>query len=109
MKASDGSTARPTCISTATAGETSWCFAYKTEELDYPEFNDTISFGYESKPYFASDECGAVYHYLITECRTTTHLIDSVIVTDSLITNLDRVRIHIYFRTAEEEPDTIPE
>ncbi len=91
----------------STANTTAWCFAYKAEGLDHPSLNDTVAFGYESQPYFASDECGAIFRYLITECRTTTHLIDSVIVIDSLITNVDRVRIQIYFRTADEpETDT---
>ena len=49
-----------------------------------------------------------MYNYRITRCTTTYNLIDSVVVADSLITNTDRLRIKIYFRTAQapETPDT---
>ncbi len=46
-----------------------------------------------------------MYYYRINRCTTTYNLIDSVVVADSLITNVDMVRIKIYFRTAET-PDT---
>lgn len=87
----------------STQSTTAWCFHYTQEGLDDPALNDTVAFGYESIPYFASEECGAMYSYLITDVRTTTHLIDSVVVADSLITNADLKRIYIYFRTAEQE------
>lgn len=87
----------------STAQTTAWCFHYTQEGLDNPALNDTVSFGYESIPYFASEECGAMYRYLIKEVNTTTHLIDSVVVADSLITNVEATRIYIYFRTAEQE------
>ena len=87
----------------STASGTAWCFHYLQEGLDDPALNDTVSFAYESIPYFASEECGAMYRYLITEVSNTTHLIDSVVVADSLITNVDLKRIYIYFRTADEE------
>lgn len=88
----------------STATTTAWCIHYKQEGIDDPAFNDTISFGYTSEPYFASEECGAMYYYRINRVSTTTHLIDSVIVTDSLITNVDATRIRIYLRT-NENPD----
>lgn len=85
---------------------TSWCFHYTQEGLDDPSLNDTVTFGYESIPYFASEECGAMYYYQVNHVSTTTHLIDSVVVADSLITNVEATRIYIYFKTAaEEEPD----
>ncbi len=80
-----------------------WCFHYTQEGLDDDAFNDTITFRYTSLPYFASAECGASYRYTITEHSTTTHLIDSLVVLDPLITNVDMVRIRIYLRTAEPE------
>ena len=67
--------------------------------------NDTISFRYESIPYFASADCGAMYHYRITECSHTTLFIDSVAVTDSLITNVDMQRIEIYFHDDDDDAD----
>lgn len=80
-----------------------WCFAYKWKRLDDPRLNDSISFEYESEPYFASEECGAYYRYQITRMDYTKHLIDSVAIVDSLITNIDKVYINIYFRVASEE------
>jgi len=87
----------------STAQSTAWCFHYTQEGLDDPAFNDTIAFRYESIPYFASEECGAMYRYMIEEVSNTTHLIDSVVVADSLITNVDITRIYIYFRTTDQE------
>ena len=90
----------------SSADNVSWCLHYTQEGLDDDLFNDTITFVYTSIPYFASEECGAMYQYRIDECRYTTHLLDSVIVSDSLITNLDLERIKIYFRTQEPDEDT---
>lgn len=89
----------------STTASTAWCIAYNQEGLDSPEFNDTVTFDYTSLPYFASEECGAMYYYQITQIRHTEHLIDSVVAVDSLITNADRVYFKIYFRTAEEPSD----
>ena len=89
----------------ASDSNTSWCFHYAQEGLDDPELNDTISFTYESTPFFASEECGAMYRYVITDFTYTRHLIDSVGLLDSVITNVDRERIRIYFRTATEDED----
>ncbi len=89
----------------ADAPETTWIISYKQKALDFPELNDTISFIHETIPYFASEECGAMYIYRITGVRHTTHLIDSITVTDPLITNVDLERIKIFFRTAQEEPE----
>lgn len=46
-----------------------------------------------------------MYYYQVNHVSTTTHLIDSVVVADSLITNVEATRIYIYFKTAEVEPD----
>lgn len=78
-----------------------WCFSYKWKHLDDPRLNDTLTIDYNSQPYFASEECGAYFRYSITGIKVTDHLIDSVTVVDSLITNIDRVYLNIYFRTAE--------
>ena len=85
----------------------SWCLHYTQEDLENPRYNDTITFDYESIPYFASEECGAMYYYNITRMKHTSHLVDSVVISDSLITNVDIERIRIYFRiAAEEQPET---
>lgn len=75
---------------------TEWCIHYVREGISDPTFNDTILFDYHSQPYFASEDCGAMYTYRITRMRTTTHVLDSVVILDSLITNVDIVRIRIY-------------
>lgn len=82
---------------------TSFYFRYTQKLLMEYGIEDTVTFHYKSIPYFASEECGAMYQYRITKVTTTNNLIDSVGVTDSLITNLDIERIKIYFRTATPE------
>lgn len=86
----------------ANQGVTAWKIEYKDSVLDEPQNYDTLTLRYESIPYFASEECGAMYSYRLRSLTHTSHLIDSVTVTDSLITNVDRETIQIYFRTAEE-------
>lgn len=83
-----------------------WIFAYKWKALDLPALADTLTFDYTSEPFFASIDCGAIYKYRITRMAYTTHIIDSVSVTDSLITNTDVERIRIFFRVAR--PQTQP-
>lgn len=91
----------------STMTSTSWCFSYKWSYLDTPALNDTITFNYDSLPWFASEECGAMYHYRITRISWTDHLVDSVVALDSLITNMEKVQLRIYFRTDdEEEPES---
>lgn len=80
-----------------------WCFAYKWKALDFEELNDTITFGYTSLPFFASVDCGAYYKYRITEMTYTDHLIDRVEVIDSLVTNVDKVYVNIYFRVQSDD------
>lgn len=85
-----------------THGSVKWCVAYKWKALDYPELNDTIALDYESMAYFASEECGAYYRYRITGMTTTRHIIESVEIEDSLVTNVDKVYMTIRFRTGED-------
>lgn len=85
---------------------TGFFIRYVSEDLkDYPELTDTILFAYTSTPYFASAECGAMYNYEITSLEYTRHLVDSIAITDSLITNLDIQRIEIYFNTADSDEE----
>lgn len=81
-----------------------WCFDYKWKYLDNPALNDTITIDYTSTPFFASEECGAFYKYRINRLDATSHLIDSVAIVDSVVTNIDKVYLNIYFRTAVQEP-----
>lgn len=87
----------------STSETTSFVFHYTQEDLEEESLNDTLTFTYTSSPYFASEQCGAMLNYEITNLRYTRHIIDSVEITDSLVTNADRERIKIYFRTSTDE------
>lgn len=86
-----------------TANTVTWCLSYKWKNLDDPRLNDTLVLDYKSTPFFASDECGAYYKYEVDRMQYTDHLIDSVVVVDSLITNVDKVYLNIYFKVASPE------
>lgn len=90
----------------STKSTTSFCIQYRQSNLNYEELYDTLTFNYNSIPYFASEECGAMYHYLITSYSYTRHLVDSVALLDSLITNVDRETIQIYFRTSTPDDES---
>lgn len=83
----------------------SFFIAYRQKALDYPELNDTITFGYSSIPYFASEECGAMMRYRLRSVTYTRHLLDSVSVVpaDSVITNVDIENLRLYFKTSSAE------
>lgn len=87
----------------------SWCLHYIQENISDPAFNDTVTFDYTSHPYFASQECGAMYIYKIKRVEYTRHLIDSVVVVDSTITNTDIERLRFYFRTSATDENTSEE
>lgn len=78
---------------------TSFFFTITDGELSV---SDTITFTYSSEPFFASEECGAMFNYRILNVAHTGMFIDSIGITDSLITNLDIERISIYFHDSEE-------
>lgn len=82
------------------AGKSSFYFVYGEEALAQYDVVDTVTFFYDSQPYFASEECGAMFRYRITGVKHTTWVIDSVGITDSVITNVPRETIGIYFRTS---------
>lgn len=77
---------------------TAWCIKYKYHDLDRDALNDTLTLRYETKPFFASNECGVMYQYDLKSVDVTTHLIDSVKVVEPLITNNDHIQLQIYFR-----------
>lgn len=86
-----------------------WRFAYCSEELAALELADTLTMAFDRSEWFAGEECGAMYNYRITAVTCTRHLIDSVALIDSVVTNMDRPTLNIYFRTAESDesgPDT---
>ncbi len=63
------------------------------------DFNDTLTIAYKSEPHFASEECGAVYYYNISEYKCTNHSIDSLIFTTMRFTNSDIEKIKLYLNT----------
>ena len=87
----------------APCDSTSFFIHYNHKALNDPRLNDTITFDYDSYPYFASAECGAMYQYRITRVEYTRHLVDSVGIVDSLICNIDLEQIHIYMRTSDDD------
>lgn len=87
----------------STQSSTSYFIHYEQKALSDPRFNDTITLHYSSIPYFVSEECGAMFRYSVSSYTYTRHLIDSVGLIDTLITNADVERIRIYFRTSEED------
>lgn len=77
-------------------------YDYKLQGLDNPQYDDIITFHYDVDPYFASQECGAMYRYVIKGVEYTRHLVDSVAIVDSVITNVELERIKVFFRTSSE-------
>lgn len=82
---------------------TSFCFHYAAKKLSDPALNDTVTLDYSSEPFFASEECGAMYRYHVHRLVYTTHLIDSIALPDSLINNANVERMKIFFRTAKPD------
>lgn len=77
----------------------SWRIAYMQSELAAYGIADTISYSFERSPWFAGEDCGAMYRYRIKTLSYTTNLIDSVTIVDSLVVNIDQPTFNIYFRT----------
>ncbi len=77
------------------ASETSFTFKHGL-------FADIVTFGYETIPYYASADCGAVWRFRIRSVRWQGMLIDSVAVVDSLITNVDAQQLKIFLNPGEE-------
>lgn len=89
----------------ATSTATTFVIKYMQKALAAYNFEDRITFYYESIPWFASEDCGAMYHYRITRVAHTMQLLDSIGISDSLVTNLERQTIKLYFRTSDpDEP-----
>jgi len=81
---------------------TSFFFRYTNAGLATLGIADTLTFIYTTIPYFASEDCGAMYRYQITGVSHTSWLLDSVAVIDSTITNVDFQRIQLYYATPEQ-------
>lgn len=72
---------------------------YAQKALNNPNLDDQITFEYTTEPYFAGEECGAMYRYHIHKLQYTKHIIDSIALPDSLIDNANVERMKIFFRT----------
>lgn len=83
--------------------ECRFVFHYEQRALSDSRLNDTLRVSYESRPMFASVECGAMYFYDITSYACTNHLIDSVGLINASVTNVETETFRIYFRTSDED------
>lgn len=87
----------------STATSASFYIIYRQKALERWNLADTVTMDYVSTPYFASEECGAMYRYRITALTHTSNLLDSVAVTavDSLITNRNIETLRFFFLTSD--------
>lgn len=60
--------------------------------------SDTLDIDYKSIPYFAGSECGAMYSFEINSVDCTHNIIDSVVVKQPVVTNVDAETMRIYFK-----------
>lgn len=63
--------------------------------------SDTLTINYNSWPYFDGEDCGAMWRYELTSLSYNRTLIDSVLITDPLITNIERERLMIFLKNNE--------
>lgn len=75
-----------------------YVFKFYSKEALY----DTLTIAYKSEPHFASEECGAVYYYNISEYKCTNHSIDSLKFTTMRFTNSDTEKIKLYLNTTRK-------
>ena len=79
----------------ATRGSVDWVIDYNVEGIE----PDTLTIAYTPQLQFVSRDCGAMYFFRINSVNYTRHVIDDVVITDSLITNVDRVTLKINLQT----------
>lgn len=84
-----------------TLPSSSFFIRYLGDEIAQYNVADTITIDYTSEPFFASEECGAIYRYHITALSHTHNLIDSIGLLDSIINNSDMQKMRIFFHTSE--------
>lgn len=71
--------------------------------FDGGPIKDTLTISYEAYPYYDGEDCGAMWRYLIHDVAHTRNFIDSVLVTDPLITNIERERLMIFLNIPDPE------
>lgn len=69
-------------------------------------FADVVTFTYETIPYFASADCGAMWRFRIKSVSWAGSMIDSIAVVDSLITNADVEQLKIFLNPTEQDDET---
>ena len=83
-------------------------YDYPGQGIASPALNDTLTFTYTSEPFFASEECGAMFRYRVTKVEHTRHILEYIEITDSLVTNVERERFKLYLRTTTEPQRSMP-
>lgn len=96
----------------ATAKESTFIFHYAGndsidketgEKIIDTRFDDKVSLYYSATPYFAGEECGAMYNYYLNDIRHTSNLIESIEITNPFVTNNGAVGIKIFMRTETQK------
>lgn len=75
---------------------------YDQLQLAALKLADTITIDYSPRPYFHSEECGAMYYFDVKGYRTTNVLIDSMQIITPVFDNTTAETIKIYFRTGAD-------
>jgi hypothetical protein len=60
-------------------------------------FTDTIKFNYTRQLFLLSYECGFMYNYTITDIQNTHNIIDTITITERLISTADAENLRILF------------
>lgn len=75
---------------------------YDQQQLAALKLADTVTIDYSPRPYFHSEECGAMYYFDVKGYRTTNVLIDSMQIIAPVFDNTTAETIKIYFRTGAD-------
>lgn len=86
--------------------QTTFEIRYTFAELADADVRDYITIHYESHPYFASEDCGAMYRYLVTSIVHTSEVLEAVevIPDDKVITNAPVQNMRLFFRVTTNPP-----
>lgn len=86
----------------ANASEVTYRISYMQKSLR--GLYDDITLKYISWPWLASQECGAMYKYRLTEVTHTRCFLDSIAIlpSDSIISNLDVASLRLYFQLSRQ-------
>lgn len=85
---------------------TDYVIHYDQSDLNDPLLNDTISFDYVINPVFDNNECGVYFSFDITAYSCTSHLVDSIDVPYSHISNLGVTAVKLFMKTQTTDDDS---